>query len=259
MPESLGINYKSASQKARVITEAWMTREGYCPSCLSNLRPTPPNYKAIDYDCIKCRISFQLKSTKSKIGNKIPDGAYHTMISAIRNSTTPSLILMKYDTIKWTVNDLIFIPSFSLTEQAILPRNPLTPNAKRSGWIGCNIDISEISPKLRIPIVREGDIIPPTQVASEYARIQPLQNIRPEIRSWTLAVLNLLQKLGWQQFTTKDAYQFEKQLSAIFPHNKHIKPKIRQQLQVLRDLGIIDHPSRGEWIVSKSNSTSESI
>jgi type II restriction enzyme len=36
-------------------------------------------------------------------------------------------------------------------------------------------------------------------------------------------------------------------LEKLHPDNRHIKDKIRQQLQVLRDLGLLLHIDRGLW------------
>ena len=95
MPHLLGNSYKSPSQKARVVTEAWASRELYCPSCLAPaLDSTPVNYQATDYICPACTSPFQLKSSKSGIGIKVPDGAYQAMIAAIRNDRTPNLLLL---------------------------------------------------------------------------------------------------------------------------------------------------------------------
>ena len=38
-------------------------------------------------------------------------------------------------------------------------------------------------------------------------------------------------------FTLNDLYAFEARLSALHPTNRHVREKIRQQLQVLRDRG----------------------
>lgn len=38
-------------------------------------------------------------------------------------------------------------------------------------------------------------------------------------------------------------------MQRIFPGNRNIRPKIRQQLQVLRDMGILVHVGRGEWML----------
>ena len=40
-------------------------------------------------------------------------------------------------------------------------------------------------------------------------------------------------------------YEFENRLSIQFPQNNHIKDKIRQQLQILRDQNMIEFIGRG--------------
>ena len=40
-------------------------------------------------------------------------------------------------------------------------------------------------------------------------------------------------------------YEFENKLSIQFPQNNHIKDKIRQQLQILRDQNMIEFIGRG--------------
>jgi type II restriction enzyme len=44
-----------------------------------------------------------------------------------------------------------------------------------------------------------------------------------------------------------DVYAFEGELRSRYPQNKHVKPKIRQQLQVLRDKGYIDFLGNGRY------------
>ncbi|MGH7940455.1 MAG: hypothetical protein ACREFR_05225 [Limisphaerales bacterium] len=48
-------------------------------------------------------------------------------------------------------------------------------------------------------------------------------------------------------FTNADVYAHERELAQLHPDNRHIKDKIRQQLQVLRDLGILSQSRRGDW------------
>jgi type II restriction enzyme len=36
-------------------------------------------------------------------------------------------------------------------------------------------------------------------------------------------------------------------LEKLHPDNRHVKDKIRQQLQALRDAGLLLHIGRGEW------------
>ncbi|MFN3814987.1 hypothetical protein [Brevundimonas sp.] len=42
---------------------------------------------------------------------------------------------------------------------------------------------------------------------------------------------------GRPDFVLDDLYAFEARLSALHPGNRHVREKIRQQLQVLRDRG----------------------
>ena len=54
-------------------------------------------------------------------------------------------------------------------------------------------------------------------------------------------------KLGRKDFSLDDVYTFEKELNKKHPDNRHIKDKIRQQLQVLRDKGYLEFTSRGNY------------
>ncbi|MGZ5508690.1 MAG: hypothetical protein ACXWKH_20140, partial [Limisphaerales bacterium] len=66
--------------------------------------------------------------------------------------------------------------------------------------------------------------------------------------------LNGIRTLGKTEFTNDDAYQLETHLSKLHPDNKNVRPKIRQQLQVLRDLGLLEHVSPGVWAINKVSS-----
>lgn len=135
--------FKNRSQISRVVSETWAENEFYCPECLaSNVSPTAKNTKAIDFICDFCGASYQLKSSRTQFYSKVPDGAYLAMLSAIKEDRSPNLILMAYSPIRWRVNELTWIPHFALTEEAIIPRKPLSVNARRSGWVGCDIDLN---------------------------------------------------------------------------------------------------------------------
>jgi type II restriction enzyme len=56
-----------------------------------------------------------------------------------------------------------------------------------------------------------------------------------------------IERLEKQEFTLDDLYLFEKELYKLHPENKHIKDKIRQQLQILRDRGYLTFVSRGYY------------
>jgi len=60
-------------------------------------------------------------------------------------------------------------------------------------------------------------------------------------------VFNCVNLISKQVFTLNDINKFENHLKKIYPSNKHIKDKIRQQLQLLRDLGLIEFLGSGKY------------
>ena len=248
LPSRVARGYKSASQKARVITEAWTLSNMYCPACTSsNLDKTTAGTEAVDFFCAGCDSQFQLKAMSKPIGRKIVDAAYDAMIRAITQDRLPHFLFLSYNNMRLTVNDLLLIPSFCLGKSAIQRRNPLKPTARRAGWVGCNIVLDSVPPEGRIPVINSGNIISQTIVRKSFLEVQPLKDISSKTRGWTLDVLTVLRSLKKPGFTIEDAYSFENILSQQHPENQHVRAKIRQQLQVLRDLGYLKFISRGHY------------
>jgi type II restriction enzyme len=50
-----------------------------------------------------------------------------------------------------------------------------------------------------------------------------------------------------REFALADIYAFETRLSALHSGNRNVRPKIRQQLQVLRNLGMLAFQGRGRY------------
>jgi type II restriction enzyme len=75
----------------------------------------------------------------------------------------------------------------------------------------------------------------------KFRRVKPLKELSVAQRGWTLDVLNIVRRLGRAEFTNEDVYAFERELETLHPGNRHVRDKIRQQLQVLRDLGLLTH------------------
>ena len=59
--------------------------------------------------------------------------------------------------------------------------------------------------------------------------------------------MNCIDHLNKRIFTLQEIYTFEKDLSLIHPENKNIKPKIRQQLQFLRDKNYLEFVGDGTY------------
>ena len=145
----------------------------------------------------------------------------------------------------WCVTNLPLIPSFFFSPSAIQKRKPLAPNARRAGWVGCNILLNRISPEGKIFMVTEGKIISCSEVRKKYNIVRPLSKVDSKIRGWTLDVLNIARSLRRWEFNLHDIYEYEDYFRELYPKNKNIRPKIRQRLQVLRDLGLLRFEGEG--------------
>jgi type II restriction enzyme len=248
LPSAHLSRYKSASQRARVGTESWGAENFFCPACKSpRLDMAPRNTVAVDYRCPKCDSPFQLKSQSKPFGTKIVDAAYSEMKRAILSDRTPNLYVLHYDLTQWAVRTVILIPHFAFALSAIECRLPLGPNARRAGWIGCNILLNKIPRDARIPIVEYGNVLPPSEVRRAYKRLRPLEKLKVETRGWTLDILNIVRSLNKKEFSLADVYAHADELAKLHPKNTRVPHKIRQQLQVLRDHGLLEFLGSGSY------------
>jgi type II restriction enzyme len=148
----------------------------------------------------------------------------------------------------------------------------------RAGWVGCNFALTRVPADARIPVVTESRISLAAEVREKFKRVKPLKEISATQRGWTLDVLNIVRRISEVEtagsavrapsrhnvpaalppvtpqrgvptntFTTAEVYAFARELEKLHPDNRHVKDKIRQQLQVLRDMGLLRHVERGLW------------
>lgn len=254
MPTKLAASYSSPSQRVRVVTEGWARENLFCPACTADsISASPSNTRAVDFECNQCLQTFQLKAKSSPITNKVIDGAYSTLIAALMSDRVPNLFLLHYVRSAWTVANLTLIPHFAFPPSAIECRKPLSPGARRAGWIGCFIVLSRIPLDARIAVVSRGEPVPAPAVRLQYQRLLPLKQMTIPTRGWTLDVLNVVRGLATPEFNNADVYARADELRAQHPTNRHIKDKIRQQLQILRDMGFVEHSSRGSWRLSQTS------
>ena len=247
MMPSLGGRYKSPLQIARVVSEDWAARNLYCPACKSNkLVQAPTNTRAVDLSCPECSQVYQLKSGKHWDQRKIVDAGYKPMIAAIRSDNVPNLVVMQY-TESWKVHNLLLVPYFFFTEKVIERRKPLSSTARRAGWVGCNILLEEIPPDGKLSLVSNGMIENTSNVRKHFEHIRGLSKVTSNIRGWTLEVLKAVRKLNKSEFSLSDIYKLEESLVASYPDNRNVRPKIRQQLQKLRDIGLLEFVTLGHY------------
>lgn len=73
---------------------------------------------------------------------------------------------------------------------------------------------------------------------------------------WAKDVWECVQKQGKDEFTLAEMYAFESQLKDLHPSNNNVRPKIRQQLQILRDKGLLVFLGGGYYKMTKSDQES---
>jgi len=240
--------YKSGSQRARVSTEPWGEANLYCPACDSpKINSLPTGTHAVDFSCPTCASRYQLKSSASKFGNRVIDGAYAAMHRAITADQTPNMFFLHYKLPQLTVESVLLIPRFAFSLSCVEKRPPLSSTAVRAGYVGCYFVLDRIPPDARIPIVQNARPVSSSQVRKAYNKIRELESIKVEKRGWTLDVLSAVRSLGRTEFDLPEIYALENSLKKLHPDNHHIQPKIRQQLQVLRDLGLLKFLGDGSY------------
>jgi type II restriction enzyme len=244
----LADSYFSPPQIVRVLTENWVKENSYCPNCGEvQLNKYPNNQPVADFFCAYCKEDFELKSKNGNLGKKITDGAYKTMLERISSNDNPNFFFLTYQRINWTVNNFLIIPKHFFQPEIIEERPPLAETARRAGWIGCNIDLQRIPELGRIFLVRNSVISKPQEVLETWRKTVFLRNEKPKAKGWTLDILKCLDQINSSEFTLDDVYKFEEELKLKHPDNNFVKDKIRQQLQILRDMNIIEFVSRGKY------------
>jgi type II restriction enzyme len=177
----------------------------------------------------------------------VPDAAYSKMIEAIESGGAPNLLLLHYAADAWVVLGLLLVPHFFLHAGAIRKRNALSKGARRAGWVGCDILLGELPEEGRIPMVVDGVPAAPSLVRRRFRRLRGLEDLAPDQRGWSLDVLTAVRGLGKTEFPLSDVYAAAEELGRRHPRNRHVREKIRQQLQVLRDLGVLEFLDRGRY------------
>ncbi len=239
--------YSSNSQIARILTENWVRENSYCPCCGEvSLNPFENNKPVGDFYCERCDEEFELKSKKGEFSNIITDGAYSTMIERITSNQNPNFFFLSYSK-NWTVNNFLIIPKQFFTVEIIVKRKPLSDNARRAGWIGCNINISDIAEAGKVFLVKDAKIIDKEIVENSFKKTLFLREKSTDTKGWILDLMTCVDLIKKEKFTLEDVYKFEDKLKRKYPNNNFIKDKIRQQLQILRDKGIIEFVSRGNY------------
>ena len=242
--------YHSWPQKIRVMTETWVHQHLFCPACgCRTLNRCIANSPVADFVCdtAHCTEQFELKSKNGLFGQKIVDGAYNTMQARLAGNQNPNLILLSYERQKLSVSTLEVIPKQFFVMDIIESRPPLSLKARRRGWVGCNILIGQIPTFGRIRVLSPGQNHTVNDVVQAWRNVLFVRNLHTDkARGWLMAVMDVVDKQV-DRFTLRDVYRYAPELAERFSGNRHVHAKIRQQLQLLRDNGIIDFLGHGNY------------
>ena len=74
---------------------------------------------------------------------------------------------------------------------------------------------------------------------NSYAKCKTILTLNIEARGWLIDILNCVNAVQKETFELKDIYKYIWKLKKLHPQNNNIEAKIRQQLQVLRNKGLI--------------------
>lgn len=252
---SIAAGLSSHSQIARRVTEAWAADNLFCLACpAERLAAERPNTRVRDFICPECETAYQLKGKTGRHGNTVANSAYDPKIAAIRQGSAPNYAFLDYSRDTWKVTGLFVVPGHFITEGVVQRRKPLPPTARRAGWVGSNILLSKLPLEGRIAVVANGAVIAPETVRANWNRFRFLKNDPRASGGWGAEVLAYVRRLqsetGRPDFTLQTFYSwFRDPLATQHPDNHHIEAKIRQQLQVLRDGGVLEFLGRGRYRV----------
>jgi type II restriction enzyme len=169
------------------------------------------------------------------------------MSARLAESNNPNLFLLNYDAAKLEVINLFVVPKHFFVQDLIEERPPLARTARRAGSIGCKIRLDRVPSSGKIFIVRDRSIEARDAVLAQWRRTLFLRDESVDGRGWLIDVMRCVEAIGKREFELDDVYAFEARLSGLYPNNHHVRQKIRQQLQVLRDRGYLDLVSRGYY------------
>lgn len=143
----------------------------------------------------------------------------------------------------------IYIDEKSVVESIVddfnsLSENEITGIVKKSDLETVKSILEEI-PKSDTPKLPRFEIETPEENLDFITT--PIEPILNSLSGWKLEVFKCANTIPKQNFTLNEINKFENHLKKIYPTNQHITDKIRQQLQYLRDLGLLEFLGGGKY------------
>ncbi|MDE2842698.1 MAG: restriction endonuclease [Chloroflexota bacterium] len=235
------------------LTEHWASQNLYCLSCPSDhLEQHKPGTPVKDFTCPSCYSTYQLKGKNGKHGKTVPNSAYQVKMAAISEGKAPNYAFLDYDLQLLRVTGLFIVPSHFIGRSLVRPRKPLSPSARRAGWVGSTILLDRLPQEGRIPLIQGSQPIDRLEARNVWRQFQFLKDDTRALGGWGGEILAAVREIQTtsqnNRFTLRQFYNmFLTSLRHAHPENHNVEAKIRQQLQVLRDHGVLRFVGRGEY------------
>jgi hypothetical protein len=180
-------------------------RLGGSRGILHQLRQPQPDEGDEQQSCARLRLpvcadQFEVKAQKKAFGTKVADGAYFTKIERLKSATNPNLMLVNYDATQRQVKTVCVVPRHFFVPDIIQQRPPLAETARRAGWIGSNILLSQVPEAGRIFILRNGVEVPKDDVLQQWKQTLFLRRSGLDARGWLLEVMKAVDLIGRPEF-----------------------------------------------------------
>jgi len=108
--------------------------------------------------------------------------------------------------------------------------------------------VSNIPELGKIFFVQNGIVRSKDEVLERWSKTEFVRSTgNVDAKGWLLDVLVCVERIKKQEFSLEDIYAFEGYLKAKHPANNNVKAKVRQQLQFLRDKGVVRFLGRGRY------------
>ena len=125
------------------------------------------------------------------------------MCERLAADNNPNLILMSYNRTRMIVTNVIFVPKQFFVREIIQERKPLASTARRAGWIGCNILLSDIPSVGKIFLVRNGEQLQKKSVLEQWGSTRFLKDQGVEARGWLIEVMKCIELIGAKHLHAK--------------------------------------------------------
>ncbi len=108
--------------------------------------------------------------------------------------------------------------------------------------------VAKLPAAIPIPRLLEQGLPAPETDEPEVVLADAAEAVAASLTGWTQAVFVVLNEIEQETFSLQeDVYQFVPRLEQLYPGNDNVEAKIRQQLQFLRNLGLVEFLGQGRY------------